>query len=89
MIRLGKVHDGWMVDLRPSSRKLRLRALRLVQELARVGQARARGLLKASGGSVKLAVLMSAGLGLSQARERLSEAGGSLRRALPRYPEVL
>ena len=38
MVRLGKVYGNLMVDLRPTSRKLRARALRLVQKLA--GRAR-------------------------------------------------
>lgn len=83
MIRLGKVYDRWMVDLRPMSRKLRLRAVRIVCDLGRVGPARARSLLKASGYSVKSAVLMArANLSAPQARRRLEQVGGSLRLAL-------
>jgi N-acetylmuramic acid 6-phosphate etherase len=83
MIRLGKVYDRWMVDLKPSSRKLRLRALRIICDLGRVSPARAQVLFKAAGGSVKLAVLMArAGLDVREARWRLDEAKGSLRRAL-------
>ena len=83
MIRLGKVYDRWMVDLRPGSRKLRFRGQRLVSEIGKVGPARARALLSASGGSVKLAVLMArAGLSAAEARRRFARAGGTLRRAL-------
>jgi N-acetylmuramic acid 6-phosphate etherase len=83
MVSLGKVYDGWMVDLKPTSRKLRLRGARLVRDLGRVPQREAEELFKASGGNVALAVLMARrGLGLPQARARLSRAGGSLRRAL-------
>ena len=83
MIRLGKVYDHWMVDLKPTSRKLRLRGARIVCELGRVGPRRADELLKAARGSVKLAVLMARqGLGLRQARLRLARAEGNLRSAL-------
>ncbi|MBI5631379.1 MAG: N-acetylmuramic acid 6-phosphate etherase [Elusimicrobia bacterium] len=82
MIRLGKVHDHWMVDLKPTSRKLRLRGVRIICDLGRVSPARAQGLFKKSGWSVKLAVLMArSGLSLSDARLALEKAG-SLRRAL-------
>ena len=83
MIRLGKVYDHWMVDLKPTSRKLRLRGARIVCELGRVGPRRAEGLLEAAGGSVKLAVLMArTGLAAGRARLRLARAEGSLRSAL-------
>ena len=83
MIRLGKVYDHWMVDLRLTSRKLKLRGVRIVCDLGGVSPARARAVLSRCGGSVKTAVL-AARLGLSarEARERLAGAEGSLRAAL-------
>jgi N-acetylmuramic acid 6-phosphate etherase len=82
MIRVGKVYDHWMVDLKPTSRKLRLRGERIVAQLGRVAPARARSLFRASGGSVKTAVLMArCGLTRAEAAKLLS-AAGSLRRAL-------
>lgn len=85
MIKLGKAYDHWMVDLKPSSRKLRLRALRIVCELGRVPPAKAQSLLSRAGGRVKLAVLMArTGLAPSAGRKILAQAGGSLRRALDR-----
>lgn len=83
MIGLGKVYDHWMVDLRATNRKLRLRAQRIVCELGRVPPARARRLLRQSGGGVKLAVLMArGGLARREAEFRLRAAGGFLRKAL-------
>ncbi len=83
MIRLGKVYDHWMVDLKPTSRKLRLRSVRIVCDLGRVKPARAQALLRAAGGSVKLAVLMARrALGADAAGRLLKKAGGSLREAL-------
>jgi N-acetylmuramic acid 6-phosphate etherase len=83
MIRIGKVYDHWMVDLKPTSRKLRLRGERIVVELGGAAPARARALLRAAAGSVKTAVVMARrGGDAAAARARLSAAGGVLRRAL-------
>ena len=83
MIRLGKVYDHWMVDLKPSSRKLRLRGVRIVCDLGRVGPDKAKALLKASGGKVKAAVFMARKkTSFRAASARLARFGGSLRRAL-------
>ncbi len=83
MIKIGKVYDHWMVDLRPTSRKLRLRGERIVADLGRVKAARARALLRASGGSVKTAVVMARkGLSAAAARGALVRSGGALRRVL-------
>ncbi|MBI5244684.1 MAG: N-acetylmuramic acid 6-phosphate etherase [Elusimicrobia bacterium] len=83
MIRIGKAYRNWMVDLRPTSYKLRQRAVRMVCELGRVGPARGRRLFDEAGSSVKTAVVMARlGLGASEARERLRASGGWLRRAL-------
>ncbi len=78
MARLGKVYGNRMVDLQPRSRKLRERALRLVMELGRVPRVRARRLL-ASGGSVRVAVVMArTGRSAASARRALTKAGNFL-----------
>jgi N-acetylmuramic acid 6-phosphate etherase len=83
MVRLGRVHDNLMVDLVASNAKLRRRAIRLVCDLARVGEARASELLDAAGGRVKIAVVMQRrGLDAPQARALLDASGGSLRALL-------
>lgn len=83
MVKVGKVHDHWMVDLRPTNRKLRLRAQRIIADLGRVSPARANALLRAAGGSVKTAVLMArGGHTAAEARKLLACSGGVLRRAL-------
>ncbi|MBI3296539.1 MAG: N-acetylmuramic acid 6-phosphate etherase [Elusimicrobia bacterium] len=83
MVRLGKVYDGWMVDFKPTNRKLVFRAARLIAALGRVDARRAETLLAESGRHVKTAVVMARlGLGRRAARRRLSTAAGSLRRAL-------
>lgn len=80
MVRLGKVYDNLMVDVVASNRKLRARALRLVQEIAGVDEARARDLLERSGGRVKLAVVMERrGLDAADAQALLDRNAGALR----------
>jgi N-acetylmuramic acid 6-phosphate etherase len=83
MVRLGKAYDNLMVDLRPTSAKLRDRALRLVASATGAGPARAGRLLAAAGGEVKTAIVMATlSVSAGAARKRLRAASGGLRRAL-------
>jgi N-acetylmuramic acid 6-phosphate etherase len=83
MVRLGKVHDNLMVDVVATNRKLLARALRLIERLAGVDEARARELLDLSGGRVKVAVVMARrGVEAAQARDLLERNGGILRSLL-------
>jgi len=83
MIRLGKVYDNFMVDLVAENEKLRGRALRLVRTIAGVDERRARELLDAAGGGVKVAIVMERrGLDATEARALLERHGGVLRRLL-------
>ncbi|MBI3182122.1 MAG: N-acetylmuramic acid 6-phosphate etherase [Myxococcales bacterium] len=76
MVSLGKVYRGRMVDLTPTSRKLRLRARRMVQELTGLSEARAGRLLSRAGGRPKTALAMHlSGLG-REAAERLARRVG-------------
>jgi N-acetylmuramic acid 6-phosphate etherase len=79
----GAVYGPWMVRVRPTNRKLRDRAERLVERLAEVSRDRAATLLRAADDDVRVAVLMER-LGLDQqaARARLDACGGRLREAL-------
>lgn len=83
MVRLGKVYGNRMVDVAVTNAKLEDRALRILEDLAAVQRDQGRELLSASGGSVKLALLMAQrGLSAAAARERLLACDGQLRRAL-------
>jgi len=85
MVRLGKVYGNRMVDVQPRSAKLRARALRLVEELAGVSRPRALRALAASGGRVRLAIVMArAGLSRAAAERALRATGGALRPLLRR-----
>jgi N-acetylmuramic acid 6-phosphate etherase len=83
MAGLGRVYGNRMVDLQPRSAKLYARALGLVAELGGVSRKRARAALKASGGRVRVAIVMaSRGGNAVEAARALGAAGGSLRSAL-------
>jgi N-acetylmuramic acid 6-phosphate etherase len=83
MVRLGKVYDNRMVDLRPVNRKLVRRAVRLIEEIGRVDEQRAGELLEASGRDVKVAIVMARrGVDAGEARRALERAGGFLRAAI-------
>ncbi|MDP9018609.1 MAG: N-acetylmuramic acid 6-phosphate etherase [Candidatus Eremiobacteraeota bacterium] len=83
MVRLGKVYDNLMVDVVATNQKLRQRAIRLVMQLAAVSEPEAATLLFQAGGSVKVAVVMERRkLDAVNARRRLVDSGGSLRKSL-------
>jgi N-acetylmuramic acid 6-phosphate etherase len=83
MVRVGKVYGNLMVDVRPTSRKLRARAARIVTSLTGLPAPASRGLLRRAGGRPKLAVLMHArGLPAAAARRRLAAHRDDLRAAL-------
>lgn len=88
MIRLGHVHDGYMVDVTPDNDKLRLRAIRMVAAIADVSESTARHALAKGNNHVKTASLIAKGLTPSQARTALAESGQSLRKALIRIAEA-
>lgn len=60
-VKLGHVHDGHMVNLRADNGKLRIRAARMVADIAGIGFDEARDWIETAGGSVKVAVLLAAG----------------------------
>ncbi len=83
MTRLGKVYGNRMVDLQPRSRKLRERALGLVEELGGVSRARAERAMAEAGGRARLAIVIArTGLDARRATRVLAQAGGSLRNIL-------
>lgn len=83
MVRLGKVYENLMVDLVATSEKLRERGKRILMIAAGLSYDEAASLLGRAGGSVKLALIMHrTGLGVEEARRRLAEAEGWVRRAI-------
>lgn len=85
-MRLNRVHDGLMVDMRADNAKLRDRAAGIVARIAGVEPARARAALDAAGGEAKLAILTLRGLSPADAARRLTQADGNLRAVLDTLP---
>jgi N-acetylmuramic acid 6-phosphate etherase len=80
MIRLGKVYDNLMVDLKATNAKLRDRACRIIMAVTSVPRSKARSLLTAAGGEAKTAIVMHVrGVTRDEARELLAASDGSLR----------
>jgi N-acetylmuramic acid 6-phosphate etherase len=83
MVKLGKVYGNRMIDLQPRSRKLRARAVRLIEEIAGVSRGRAQRALAAARGRARLAIVMArTGLGARGAAASLRRHGGNLRTLL-------
>ncbi|MEZ5823555.1 MAG: N-acetylmuramic acid 6-phosphate etherase [Geminicoccaceae bacterium] len=81
MTRLGRVYDGYMVHVVASNAKLRERAVRIVCSITGATLDAARAAMDAAGFDIPVAVLMIDGAGLEEARRRMAEAEGDLRRA--------
>lgn len=78
-VRLGHVHDGFMVNLVADNAKLAKRAARIVAEIAQVETGPAERALGSSQGHVKAAVLIAAhGVSLEEAEKALSSSAGHL-----------
>jgi N-acetylmuramic acid 6-phosphate etherase len=75
-LRLGHVHDGYMVNVVADNAKLRDRAARIVAAVGRAGDDAARAALEITGGAVKPAVLIAAGARDRAHADRLLAAGG-------------
>jgi N-acetylmuramic acid 6-phosphate etherase len=86
MVRMGKVYENLMVDLKATNQKLWDRAARIVAEVAEVtgvSRDQAIELLQSTGGEVKTAIVMQKrGVDAETARRILSVHGEELRTAL-------
>jgi N-acetylmuramic acid 6-phosphate etherase len=87
MVRLGRIHDGLMVDMRVSNRKLRTRAIGIVAKIAGVEREAAEGALDLAENNIKLASLIASGAGIGEAQELLATSGNNLRTALAAWRE--
>ncbi len=83
MVRLGKVYENLMVDLRTASRKLEERTKRVFMNATGATYAETGPCLKRAGGSLKVAIVMRrAGVTRAEAERRLKEAQGWVREAI-------
>jgi N-acetylmuramic acid 6-phosphate etherase len=83
MVRLGKVYENLMVDLRTASRKLEERTKRVFMQATGARYEETERWLRRAGGSLKVAIVMRrAGVTRAEARRRLKEAQGWVRQAI-------
>jgi N-acetylmuramic acid 6-phosphate etherase len=83
MVRLGKVYQNLMVDLRASNQKLWDRGARIVSTVTGLGREPSMALLRAANGHVKAAIVMhERGVRFDEAQGLLGRSGGSLREAI-------
>lgn len=86
MIRLGKTFGNLMVDVQPTNQKLRARARRILRQAGervgtRITEAEAEAALVRCDGEVKTAIVtLLADISPEEARRRLAEVGGVIRR---------
>ena len=84
MIRLGRVHDGYMVGVQASNTKLADRSRRTLSSLTGLSLLEAEKALKLAGGDLRVAIVMTlSGAGVDEAREAL-EGWVSVREVLRR-----
>jgi len=83
MIRIGKVFNNLMVDLKPVNAKLVLRARRLISEVTGCSEKRAKELFEASGNNTKVAITMGLlSVGQAEATDLLYASEGSISKVL-------
>jgi N-acetylmuramic acid 6-phosphate etherase len=83
MVGMGKVYGNWMVDVQPTSQKLKDRAVRIIMAVLKCSRPRALRLLRASRNRAKVAIVMgSTKCTVREAEKRLREKRGFLREAL-------
>src|SRR5215467_10234799 len=82
MIRLGRVHEGLMVDVQAVNAKLVGRSQNILRRLSGRSEQELRDALQRAGGNVKKAMLILQGCTPDKAAALLQETGGLLRTAL-------
>jgi N-acetylmuramic acid 6-phosphate etherase len=82
MIRLGRVHEGLMVDVQAINAKLVRRSETILRQLSGRSSEEVADALRRANGSVKLAMLLLHGCNAEEGTRLLDQAGGRLRTAL-------
>ena len=82
MIRLGRVHEGLMVDMQAINAKLVARSENILRRLSGRSENEVRDALERAAGNVKKALLILHGCTVQKADTLLEESGGRLRIAL-------
>lgn len=80
MIQMGRVWRNLMVDVQPTSRKLKQRALRIIRQVLGCSAAEAKKLFTAAHGQTKVAIVMGGrNLERKEAKQWIAQRKGSLR----------
>jgi len=83
MVRMGKVYENLMVDLRATNDKLTDRAARIISTITALDREHSLKLLDSAGGSVKHAIVMhERNMSRREAEGALTDADGDLRTSL-------
>ena len=82
MIRLNRTYGAYMVDVKPTNKKLKERAVRMISEICLVDQNKAQQSLIDAKNNPKLAVLIAKGLSVDKAKYLLNLSNGNLREAI-------
>lgn len=83
MIKCGKVYENLMVDLQISNKKLKERAISIIQNVTGVSYEKASKVLEVANNEVKVAIVMlEANVGYEQAKTMLQKADGFVRKAI-------
>ena len=82
MIKLGRVYDGFMVDMVVSNAKLENRAAHMVSQISNCSVEKARAALAETNNHIKAAVLVCMGETVTRSQDILAQASGNLREAL-------
>jgi len=82
MLRLGRIYDGLMIDMRVTNRKLHARAIGIVAELSGVNLQDAEAALSLSQNNIKIATLVAMGLSPAKAAKVLVASRDNFRAAI-------
>jgi len=83
MVRLGHVYENLMIDVVQTNEKVAKRALRILAEASGKSVSAAEHALRAAGHNMRVAlVMLKREVGAREAKSRVAEAGGDLRKAL-------
>ncbi|MCG1027258.1 N-acetylmuramic acid 6-phosphate etherase [Virgibacillus halodenitrificans] len=85
MIKIGKVYENLMVDVKVSNKKLKDRAISIVSTITNVAEEKATEILEITNFEVKPAIVMlKANVSFEEAQSYISQEGGFVREAIER-----
>lgn len=81
MVKIGKVYKNYMIDVKPTNEKLKIRSAKIVSMITEVSEEKAFEILKQNGFKLKPAILkIKYGLNTEEAEKIISENNGILRK---------